>query len=77
MRGGRGLLSLAFAFAEKLRVNVGMDCLDRTGLAVGPWLKEAKQPGGKRVFLEEDEAIAARKRHLTAAQAGPLGAGRA
>jgi ribonuclease Z len=135
--------SLAFAFTEKLRVNVWKDRLDRMGLAVGPWLTVAKravrrgdpdgtmivvplsgQEGGRKgavslgdlkanvfrlgpgeklayvvdtayhernaarivdlareadmlfieaVFLDEDDAIAARKRHLTAAQAGFLG----
>jgi ribonuclease Z len=137
-----GIASLAFAFAEKLRVNVWKDRLDRMGLAVGPWLKEAKRavrrgdpddtpiaalrmgktgpravrvslgdlkadafrlaPGAtfayvvdtsyheqnairiielarnadtlfiEAVFLDEDKEIAARKRHLTAAQAGAV-----
>jgi ribonuclease Z len=137
-----GIPSLAFAFAEKLRVNVWKDRLDRLGLAVGPWLKQAKRavrrgdpddtmiaalrkergrprpammalgelkaeafqlaPGQifayvvdtsyhaqnaakiidlareadtlfiEAVFLDEDREIAARKRHLTAAQAGSL-----
>jgi ribonuclease Z len=135
--------SLAFAFEEKLRVNVWKDQLDRLGLPVGAWLTSAKQavrrgdpddtsiavswevdgsprekrislgelkadvlqlgPGQKIVyvtdaayhavnaariielahdaddifieaaFLEKDAAIAAGKRHLTAAQAGTLG----
>lgn len=137
-----GIASLAFAFAEKVRVNVWKDRLDRMGLVVGPWLKEAKRavrrndpddtpitalrqgktgpvpaslplgdlkaeafqlgPGEtfayvvdtcyheqnaariielarnadtlfiEAVFLDEDKEIAARKRHLTAAQAGSL-----
>jgi ribonuclease Z len=137
-----GIASLAFAFAEKLRVNVWKDRLDRLGLAVGPWLNAAKRavrrgdpddtpivalrnekagarpvrvslgelkaealrlaPGEalayvvdacyheqnaariielasgadtlfiESVFLDEDREIAARKRHLTAAQAGSL-----
>jgi ribonuclease Z len=137
-----GVPSLAFAFAEKLRVNVWKDRLDRMGLAVGPWLKEAKRalrrgdpddtliaalrkesagprtaiislgdlkaeafrlgPGEsfayvvdarydeqnaariielarnadtlfiEAVFLAEDKEMAARKRHLTAAQAGSV-----
>lgn len=137
-----GVPSLAFAFAEKLRVNVWKDRLDRMGLAVGPWLKDAKRavrrgdpddtpiaalwkgsaglgtatlslgdlkaeafrlgPGEcfayvvdtayhernaagiialarnadtlfiEAVFLDEDREIAARKHHLTAAQAGSL-----
>jgi ribonuclease Z len=137
-----GIPSLAFAFAEKVRVNVWKDRLDRMGLAVGPWLRDAKRavrhgdpddtpiaalwkgsggpatiplslgelkaevfrlgPGEsfayvvdtcyhernaadivalacnadtlfiEAVFLDEDREIAARKRHLTAAQAGSL-----
>lgn len=137
-----GIASLAFAFAEKLRVNVWKERLDRMGLAVGPWLDEAKRavrrgdpddtpikalrkgkaepqaarvsvgdlkadafrvgPGEtfayvvdtsyheknaarivelarnadtlfiEAVFLDEDKEIAARKRHLTAAQAGSV-----
>ncbi len=137
-----GIPSFAFAFAEKQRVNVWKDRLDRMGLAVGPWLKDAKRavrrgdpddtpiaalrkgsaglraatlslgdlkaevfrlgPGEtfayvvdtsyhernaagiielvrnadtlfiEAVFLDEDREIAARKRHLTAAQAGSL-----
>jgi ribonuclease Z len=137
-----GIPSLGFAFAEKRRVNVWKDRLDRMGLAVGPWLKDAKRrvrrgdpddtpiealrkgspglrtavislgelkaeafrlcPGEsfayvvdacyhernaaeiialargadtlfiEAVFLDEDREIAARKRHLTAAQAGSL-----
>ncbi len=38
-------------------------------------LRGREEAGGKRVFLDEDEAIAARKRHLTTAQAGSLGRG--
>ncbi len=137
-----GVHSLAFAFAEKLRVNIWKDRLARMGLAVGPWVEEIKrairredpddttiaalltgrdrqetvvslgdlraagafrlEPGevfayvvdvsyhernatgiidlargartlfSETVFLNEDATIAARKRHLTAAQAGTL-----
>jgi len=38
-----GIPCLAFAFTEKARVNVWKDRLDRMGLAVGPWLKDAKR----------------------------------
>jgi ribonuclease Z len=131
-----GIPSLAFAFEEKLRVNVHKTTLDDLGLPVGPWLKLAKRAmrrgdavetsiaaseqqavtlrqlleagalrtgRGQRIvyatdlafhatnfaqvvrlalgadrlfieaaFLDEDRAIAASKRHLTAAQAGTI-----
>jgi ribonuclease Z len=131
-----GIPSLAFAFQEKLRVNVHKAALDGLGLPVGPWLKEAKRAmrrgdavetsiaiseqqsmtlgqlldggalrtgRGQRIvyatdlafhasnfaqvvrlardaerlfieaaFLNDDRAIAASKRHLTAAQAGAI-----
>jgi ribonuclease Z len=38
-----GIPSLAFAFQEKLRVNVHKSQLERLGLSVGPWLTEAKR----------------------------------
>jgi ribonuclease Z len=137
-----GIACLAFAFEEKLRINVWKDSLQRLGLPVGSWLTDLKKavrhgepddtpitipsvtPGrhpertlplgqlkadvlhiapGERIvyvvdaayhagnagrivelardadqlfieapFLDEDAAIAARKLHLTAAQAGSL-----
>ena len=130
-----GIPSLAFAFQEKLRINVHKAGLDALGLPVGPWLNEAKRAmrrggaddapifvapdrpvalgvlkakalrmiTGQRIayvvdaayhpanierivtlarhadqlfieaaFLEEDAAIAGRRRHLTAAQAGRI-----
>jgi ribonuclease Z len=38
-----GIPWLAFAFEEKLRVNVWREGLNRLGLPVGPWLREAKR----------------------------------
>jgi len=130
-----GTPCLAFAFNEKLRVNVWKEGLDLLGLPVGRWLDDAKQavrrgepddrliaiPGAQPValgvlkqhalrlapgykfayvvdtafhdsnvekiirlaqgadqlfietaFLEEDAALAAERRHLTAAQAGAI-----
>jgi ribonuclease Z len=130
-----GTPCLAFAFNEKLRVNVWKEGLDFLGLPVGRWLDDAKQavrrgepddrliaiPGAQPValgvlkqhalrlasgyklayvvdtafhdsnvekiirlaqgadqlfietaFLEEDAALAAERRHLTAAQAGAI-----
>jgi len=37
-----GIPSLAFAFEEKLRINVWKEGLDRLGLPVGPWLDGVK-----------------------------------
>ena len=38
-----GIASLAFALQERLRVNVHKARLDEMGLAVGPWLSNAKE----------------------------------
>jgi ribonuclease Z len=38
-----GIPCLAFAFGEKLRVNVWREGLSQLGLPVGPWLREAKR----------------------------------
>ena len=130
-----GIPCLAFAFQEKLRINVNKAGLDALGLPVGPWLNEAKRvvrrggddgtqifvapdrlvplgllkaealhlAAGQRItyvvdaayhpanaeritalarradqlfietaFLEADAALAAERRHLTAAQAGAI-----
>ena len=130
-----GIPCLAFAFEEKLRVNVRKQGLDALGLPVGPWLNDAKRAvrrasadttqvfvapnrsvalgllkaqalriaAGQRIayvvdaayhaanigriaalarhadqlfietaFLEADAALAAERRHLTAAQAGAI-----
>jgi ribonuclease Z len=130
-----GTPCLAFAFQEKLRINVWKEGLDTLGLPVGPWLNQAKlaarrgdpddsriavshsrsvalgvlkqhalraAPGYKFVyvvdaafhdanvekivrlaqgadqlfietaFLDADAALAAERRHLTAAQAGAI-----
>jgi ribonuclease Z len=132
----QGIPCLAFAFQEKLRINVHKARLDELGLPVGPWLNAAKRaartacdagieftpvadrrislgdlfeagalksaPGQRIVyatdlayhaenvarlcrlaqgadqlfieggFLEEDGALAASKKHLTATQAGEI-----
>jgi ribonuclease Z len=130
-----GIPCLGFALQERMSVNVWTEGLDRLGLAVGPWLKEAKtavrrgaddnmevtvSPGrsvplgllkvhalkigpGQRIayvvdarftlenadrivallrnsdhayveaaYLDEDRALAAERKHLTARQAGEL-----
>src|SRR5215468_1329959 len=63
-----GLLldDLAFAFEEKLRVNVWREALRRLGLPVGPWLREAKRavrqgaPDNSQVCIRDGLAISLR-----------------
>jgi ribonuclease Z len=58
-----GIPCLAFAFEEKLRVNVWREGLRRLGLPVGPWLREAKRavrqgaPDNSQVCVRDGLAI--------------------
>ena len=58
-----GIPCLAFAFEEKLRVNVWREALRRLGLPVGPWLREAKRavrqgaPDNSQVCIRDGLAI--------------------
>lgn len=58
-----GIPCLAFAFQEKLRINVRKQGLDALGLPVGPWLNEAKHAvrrGGDdntQIFVAPDRAV--------------------
>jgi ribonuclease Z len=58
-----GIPCLAFAFEEKLRVNVWREGLRRLGLPVGPWLREAKRaarqgaPDTSQVLVCDGQAI--------------------
>lgn len=58
-----GVPCLAFAFEEKLRVNVWSEGLRVLGLPVGPWLHEAKRavrrgaPGDSQIVVHDDLAI--------------------
>jgi ribonuclease Z len=53
----------AFAFEEKLRVNVWRDGLRRLGLPVGPWIREAKgavrqgAPDNTQVYVRDGLVI--------------------
>jgi ribonuclease Z len=58
-----GIPCLAFAFEEKLRVNVWRDGLRKLGLPVGPWLREAKRavrqgaPDDTEVWVHDGRVI--------------------
>jgi ribonuclease Z len=58
-----GIPCLAFAFEEKLRVNVWRDGLRRLGLPVGPWIREAKgavrqgAPDNTQVYVRDGLVI--------------------
>jgi len=58
-----GTPSLAFAFQEKLRINVWREGLDQLGLPVGAWLNDAKQavrrgaPDDSRIQVSHDLSI--------------------
>jgi ribonuclease Z len=58
-----GIPCLAFAFEEKMRVNVWGEGLKALGLPIGPWLKEAKravrrgEPDDTRVAVSGDRSI--------------------
>jgi ribonuclease Z len=58
-----GIPCLAFAFEEKVRVNVWGEGLKALGLPIGPWLKEAKravrrgEPDDIRIVVGGDRSI--------------------
>lgn len=58
-----GIPCLAFAFEEKVRVNVWGEGLKTLGLPIGPWLKEAKravrrgEPDDRRIAVGGDRSL--------------------
>ena len=59
-----GTPCLAFAFQEKLRINVWREGLDALGLPVGPWLNQAKlamrrgEPDDSRITISGSRSVA-------------------
>jgi ribonuclease Z len=59
-----GIPCLAFAFEEKMRINVNTEGLAALGLSVGPWLNEAKRavrrgsPDSVQIPVGSDRAVA-------------------
>jgi ribonuclease Z len=59
-----GIPCLAFAFEEKMRINVNTEGLAALGLPVGPWLNEAKRavrrgsPDSVQIPVGSDRAVA-------------------
>ena len=53
-----GIACLAFAFEEKMRINVSTEGLAALGLPVGPWLNEAK-----RAVRRDSPKLRTRPRH--------------
>jgi ribonuclease Z len=64
-----GIPSLAFAFQERLRVNVHKPQLERLGLSVGPWLTAAKRSIRRGDAPETEIAVADRRISLRDLQA--------
>jgi ribonuclease Z len=58
-----GIPCLAFAFEEKMRINVWSEGLKALGLPVGPWLKQAKravrrgEPDDSVVAIDSDRSL--------------------
>jgi len=59
-----GVPNLAFAFGEKLRVNVWREGLNWLGLPVGPWLREAKRGGASGRARPQRGLRSRRSRHI-------------
>src|SRR6266436_7954863 len=66
-----GTPCLAFAFQEKLRVNVWSEGLKLLRLPVGPWLSDAKQavrrgaPDDSKIVIRHDQSIPPRRAQAT------------
>jgi ribonuclease Z len=72
-----GIPSLAFCLREPVRVNVWRGALDRLGLPVGPWLRDAKAavrrglPGETRVALGDGRSLELSELSAGALRIGP------